>query len=298
MIFPKRVLVNGRLLDPRRPALSVFDRGFLYGDGVYETVRVYEGKPFHWPDHVRRLRKSAQGLGIRVPFSVEALWRGARKLLAANRLQEAVIRITLTRGIGPLGFDPRPARVPTWVMTAVPAWRPPESFYRTGVRVAVARVRRNPPAALDPALKSTNNINNILAKAESIRRGAFEALMLNIQGQVAEGTISNVFFRLGSALHTPSLSCGILEGVTRSVVLRLARRLGLPVREGCYAVPRLLQAREMFITSTVLEVLPVTTVVDEAGRAHRIAEGRVGPWTEALRDAFRRSAGGRAALPS
>jgi len=286
MIYPQKILLNGRLIDPRLPALSAYDRGFLYGDGVYETLRIYDGKAYDLPGHFRRLKHSARGLGIPVPFSSATLERGIARLLRANGLREAVVRVTVSRGEGPLGFDPRPAGPPTWVVMAHPAKPHPAWCYEKGIRLALTRVRRNPRIALNPSFKTTNNINNILAKRESIRRRAYEALMLNTEGFVAEGTISNVFFVKGRTLKTPSLDCGILEGVTRSAVLRLARARGLRLREARFRPAALFAADEVFITSTTMEVMPATALIDETGRPRRVGSGRVGPWAKALRGDF------------
>ncbi len=285
---PEKVWINGTIRDARAPLLSVYDRGFLYGDGVYETLRVEHGRLFHFDEHYRRLKNSARGLGLRVPYGGKVLRRGVERLLKSNGLRDAVLRITLTRGPGPLGFDPRPAKTPTCVMIATPPRRHAEDLYRRGVLLAVARVRRTPATSLDPAFKSTNNLNNILAKMEAVKRGAYEALMLNIRGDVAEGTISNVFFISGKILRTPSLDCGILSGVTRSVVLALAKREGLKVAEGHYSLKRLFRAEEVFITSTTMEVMPVTRIADESGKVRRVGNGRVGDWSRRLRAAYQK----------
>jgi branched-chain amino acid aminotransferase len=268
--------------------VSLFDRGFLYGDGVYETVRVYQGHIFHFAEHFQRLRQSAQGVRISLPFSRKAIERAAYGLLKANGLAEAIIRITLTRGAGPLGFDPRPCKSPTLAMIAAPPPRHPEELYRRGIRLALARVRRNPTVSLSPALKTINNLNNIFGKMEALERNAYEALMLNVRGELAEGTISNVFFISKGALKTPALECGLLAGVTRDAVIRLAERQKLKVTEGHFFPRDLYTAQEAFITSTTMEVMPVTAVVDEKGRVHAIGSGRVGPWAPGLRQEYQR----------
>jgi branched-chain amino acid aminotransferase len=194
----------------------------------------------------------------------------------------------VTRGEGPLGFDPSFSRAPTWSLIAVPVKVHAPELYRRGIRAALARVRRNSRSSLDPAAKTTNNLNNILAKMESLARGAYEAVMLNADGYVAEGTICNVFFVSGGALKTPSLDCGLLAGVTRSAVIALARRRGLSVVEGRFRPRDLFAAREVFLTSTTFEVLPVSSIVDEEGRVRAVGDGRPGPWAPALRHDFRR----------
>jgi branched-chain amino acid aminotransferase len=286
MSYPKKIWINGRLVDPRKPVVSAYDHGFLYGDGVYETIRIYRRKPFRFSAHYRRLLQSARGLGLAVGFSEKALATAVRALVRADRLEEASVRITLTRGPGPMGFDPRPCRTPTLAVMPGPPPRHDPRCYERGVKVVLARTRRNPRAALDPIMKTTNNLNQILAKREAIAAGAYEAVLLNTDGFLAEGTISNVFFLKGRTLFTPSLDCGILEGVTRTEVLRLARRRGLKTVEGFFRPERLFSADEAFLTSTTFEVLPVTRVA-AGGRLRLIAGGRVGSWAPLLRSDYR-----------
>lgn len=290
MNFPKRVWVNGRLVDPAEPAISVFDRGFLYGDGIYETVRVYDGKIFRFDQHYQRLESSARAVKLALDRTKSAVRAGAEAVLRANKLKEATVRLTVTRGPGPLGFDPSHSRMPTWVLTAVPVTVHAPQLYERGIRAALARVRRNSRSSLDPAAKTTNNLNNILAKMQAMERKAYEALMLNTDGYLAEGTICNIFFVSGNVLKTPALECGLLAGVTRAAVLELARARKLPVVEGRYRPRDLFGAKEVFLTSTTFEVLPVTTVVDEDGQVRTIGGGRPGPWAPLLRQDYRRLA--------
>lgn len=290
MKLPKKIWLNGRLVDPAKPALSVFDRGFLYGDGVYETVRVYGGTMFHFDQHFERLEASARSVRLSLGLAKGAVRAAAEKVLRANGLKEAVIRFTVTRGPGPLGFDPSFSRTPTWALIAVPAAGHAAEHYQNGIRAALVRVRRNARTALDPAIKTTNNLNNILAKMESLERNATEAVMLNTDGYLAEGTISNIFFISGNTLKTPSLDCGLLAGVTRSAVIELAKLRRLTVVEGRYRPRDLFSAKEMFLTSTTFEVMPVTTLIDEDGRPHGIGTGRPGPWAGVLRQDYRRLA--------
>jgi branched-chain amino acid aminotransferase len=294
MTTPKKIWINGKLADPRVPLISAYDHGFLYGDGVYETVRVYGGKVFRFDEHFRRLLRSSKGLGLAVPATLDSLRRAVQSLIRVNGLTEASVRITLSRGPGPMGFDPRPCVKPTLAVMPGPPPKHDPRFYERGIKVVLAGTRRNPKESLDPAMKTTNNLNNILAKREAIAAGAYEAVMLNTRGFLAEGTISNVFFVKGSTLFTPSLDCGILEGVTRTEVLRLAVRRGLKAEEGSYRPERLFTADEVFLTSTTFEVLPVTAIV-AGGRVRRVAGGRVGNWSPTLRsdyvDAARRELG-------
>ncbi|MBI4397001.1 MAG: aminotransferase class IV [Elusimicrobia bacterium] len=286
MDYPKKIWVNGRLADPRRPAVSAYDHGFLYGDGVYETLRVYNGRLFRFDRHFQRLKHSARSVRIPIPYPGKTIEQGLYRLLEVNRLQDTSLRITLTRGPGPLGFDPRPCRSPSLVLTPGPALRPLDSLFCRGIRLAIVRVRRNARTSLDPAIKSTNNLNNILAKMDAIRSNAFEALMLNVEGYLTEGTVSNVFFVSKGTLRTPDLACGLLAGVTRDIAIHLAKRRGWKVAEGWFKPKDLLTAQEIFLTSTILEIMPVTSIVDEKKRVHRVGAGRAGAWASLLEKDF------------
>lgn len=268
-----KIWLNGRMLDEKKACVSVWDRGFLYGDGVYETVRGYppHGRIFLWDQHWRRFVSSVRGLRLFSPWTKLQVEKGIRRIIKLNGWNNVVVRITLTRGPGPLGFDPRPCRKPTLVILSQPARKYPVGFYRKGVRLALATIRRNPKEALNPEFKTTNNLNNILAKMESLRMKAFEALMLNMEGFVAEGTISNVFWVRRKVLFTPALNCGILPGVTRSLVIQLARQLGMPVREVKATSAELQKADEVFLTSTTLEMMPVREIVSSTGTFWKIS---------------------------
>jgi branched-chain amino acid aminotransferase len=281
-----KVYLNGRMMDARRAKVSVFDHSFLYGDGIYETVRAYDYRVFHWAEHYRRLKRSARGIGLASPWSSRFLLDGIVRVLKANRAPEGSVRISMSRGPGPLGLDPSLCPKPTLVMLLHPA-RPMEALRRTGVSIGIPGVRRNHPRCLDPRIKSNNALNTILAKREAKPLGAFEAVLLNLDGALTEGTTSNIFFVKGNRLCTPALSCGLLEGVTRGAVIALARRAGLKVREGRYTPEDLRQADEVFLSSTTLEIMPVTTL-RSGRRPHQVGDGRPGPVTRRLQDLFRR----------
>lgn len=279
------IYVNGRLLPQAQAKVSVFDHGFLYGDGIYETLRVVDGHAFRLHEHLRRFSQSARGIALRMPWSPAFLGRAIRQILHANRLTrgQAMIRMMVSRGPGAIGLDPGLCRHPTLVILALHYRPQPVALYERGVSVIIARTRRNAPQALPPRIKSTNFLNNILAKIEAKRAGIFDALMLNIQGYVAEGTTNNVFIVKRGVLLTPSLSTGILVGVTRVEVLKLARKLGIPTRERLLRPQMLFQADECFLTSTLIDILPVTRI-----NGHRIGSGHPGPITLRLRSAFLR----------
>ncbi|HET7745891.1 MAG TPA: aminotransferase class IV [Vicinamibacteria bacterium] len=264
--------VNGEISAAADARVSVLDNGFLFGDGVYETLRTYGGRPFHLDRHLARLRSSAGMLGVPVPMDDRALARDVDRVLERAQNPESTIRLLVTRGVGDATYRFDRVKGPTVVILAKPFEAFPESLFTDGIPVIVASVRRNHPRALDPAMKSNNLINNILATREAQGKGAFEPILLNELGEVAEGAGSNVFIVRGGALLTPPLEAGILPGVTRAVLLEIAPGLGIPAREEPIAVKDLLGADEAFITSTLKEALPIATV---DGRP--IGGGRPGP---------------------
>jgi branched-chain amino acid aminotransferase len=259
----------------------VFDRGFLFGDGVYETVRTYATRPFRLAAHLDRLGLSAGRLGIRVPPGIPA---AVGAVLRANRLAGARVRIVLTRGSGSIELaDPGSTR-PTVLVYAVPYSPPPESAYRDGVTAIIPAIVRNDRRALDPAIKSLNLLNAFLAVKEARRHGAREAIMLNTTGRVAEAAAANVFFVRRGVLCTPALESGILPGITRDLVLDLARRLGFPVKEAMFPPRDLGDAEEAFVTASTIEILPLARIGGR-GYARRYPVSR--PYTRALMTAYR-----------
>ncbi len=276
------VYCNDRFVPQEEAVVSVFDHGFLYGDGVYETLRAYRGRVFQLAEHLARLERSASRIQLHLPVSRERLSGLVREALSRNQLQEAYLRITVSRGAGEIGLDPALCKSPTLVIIAKPFQPYPESIYTEGVSVIVARTRRNLPEALPPQVKSLNFLNNILAKMEAAAAGAHEALMLNHRDELTEGTTSNVFAVQGGRLRTPSVECGLLEGITRGLVLQSASELGIPAEETRLTVADLMQAEECFLTNTTQEVLPVTRV---DGRM--IGDGRAGGVTRRLHASFR-----------
>jgi branched-chain amino acid aminotransferase len=254
------VYLNDRIVPESEALVSVTDRGFLFGDGVFETLRSYGGRPFMLSAHLERFVRSAHALGIRLTKTEAAIRDALMQSLDACGLKDAYIRIMVSRGSGPAGHDPKALTEPTFVIVVRQFTPYPEQYYTEGVRLIVSRTRRNPPEALNPAIKSANFLNNILAKGEASEAGAYDALMLNMAGKVAECTVSNIFFARGGELHTPSLDCGILDGVTRKVAIMLARRMGIEVREGSYEPHEIYSADEVFTTSSTTEVLPVRMV--------------------------------------
>jgi branched-chain amino acid aminotransferase len=275
------VYLNDRFVPREEAVVSVFDRGFLYGDGVYETMRAYHGRVFLLAEHLARLERSAERLQLRMPVPREQLADLVRASIERNRLEEAYVRVTVSRGSGEIGLDPALCKIPTLVIIAKAFLPYPDSFYSEGISIAIVQTRRNLPAALPPEVKSLNFLNNILAKMEAIAVGAYEGVMLNHRDELTEGTTSNLFVVQNGRLCTPARECGILDGITRDVVLQLAHELKIPTEETRLYVKDLYGAEECFLTNTTHEVLPVTNA---NGRA--VGNGRPGPITSRLRASF------------
>lgn len=275
------IYLNDRFLDDKEAVVSVFDHGFLYGDGIYETLRAYDGRIFMRSRHLARLRRSAALIQLALPLS-EARWAALlEEALARNGLRDAYLRITVSRGAGDIGLDPALCPRPTIVIIAKPFQHPAPELYEKGVALVIVGVRRNHPATVSPQVKSLNFLNNILAKQEALRQGAFDGVMLHVDGSLAECTASNLFFVRHGTVQTPSLECGILDGVTREIVLQLARESGIPAAEGRYSPDALRQADECFLTNTSMEIMPVRAV-DGRMPGH----GSPGPVTARLRERF------------
>jgi branched-chain amino acid aminotransferase len=294
------VNLDGAIVPPEQARVSVLDRGFLYGDSVYEVVRTYGGRPFELALHLERLAHSAERVGLEPRW--DAGWTGtelARTLAAARALPapapdpdaapwnvgEWSARIIMTRGAGELGLDPALAAGPVAVIIVREAAAPPLRAYAEGVAVALAGTRRPPPEAVDPSAKTGAHLMHVLALKEARASGAHEALLLDGRGLVTEGSSSNVFVVRGGRLCTPPPAAGILEGVTRRAVLLLARAEGVPVEEVPLRPEEVEGAEEVFITSTLREILPVVRV-----GPHAVGSGRPGPMTARLHQAFRRMA--------
>lgn len=277
--------VNGEITPAAEARVSVLDNGFTFGDGVYETLRTYGGRPFLLDRHLQRLRASAGRLGIGVPLPDAEFGRRVDALLERAANPESYVRIIVTRGEGDISYNFARVKGPTVVIVVKPLPPVPDEHYRDGVDVVVATVRRNHRQALDPAIKACNLLNNILAAREAQARGTADAILLNLEGQVAESTNANVFAVLAGAIWTPPLTAGILAGITRDLVLDVARGLGLPVREEDFALDALRSADEAFLTSTTREVLPIRTIDGTP-----VGSGRPGPVTLRLLAAFREHA--------
>jgi branched-chain amino acid aminotransferase len=275
------ISVNGRVTAPAEAVVSPLDRGFLYGDSVYETVRTYNGRPFRLAPHLDRLRRSADALGIAHERLLLEPDREVRATIERAGNAESSVRVILTRGVGGVGYDPASCGPPTLVVHVRPYAEFPASWRREGVDIAVVPVTRNAVSAIDPAIKSGNLLNNYLAWEAGRRLGVFEPVLLNNAGQVTEGASSNLFIVREGRLLTPALDCGLLRGITREAVLELARAAGIEADETVIGPEDLRRADEMFLTSTLKGVLPVRRC-----DGWPVRDGRPGPLTARLAALF------------
>lgn len=276
------IYLNGEYLPEEQAVVSVFDHGLLYGDGVFEGIRAYNGRVFKLRDHVVRLYESARTIGLEIPLSLEEFEEIILETLRRNNLRSGYIRPVVTRGKGDLGLDPQKCPTPTIFCIADSIRLYPEELYENGLTLITVSTRRNIPVAVTPRVKSLNYLNNIYAKMEANLAGVPEAIMLNADGYVAEATGDNIFIVKNGVLCTPPPYIGLLEGVTRNAVMDLARQADIPVVEKVFTLHDLYNADECFLTGTAAEVIP-TVKVD--GRP--IADGKPGKITRQLITAFR-----------
>jgi branched-chain amino acid aminotransferase len=278
----RRIYIDGEFFEKSQARISVFDHGLLYGDGVFEGIRAYGGRIFRCREHVDRLYDSARAIALNIPMTKDEMAAAMRKTLEVNGLKEAYIRLVVTRGVGDLGLDPNKCPKPSVIIIADSITLYPPEFYQTGLEVVTVSTLRNHPNALSPRIKSLNYLNNILAKLECIQAGVREAIMLNQEGYVAECTGDNIFIVRNGVLLTPSLHCGMLEGITRGVVMELARKDGIEVRETTMTRFDLYVADECFLTGTAAEIIPVVRI-----DSRTIGDGKPGPMTLKLLRMFR-----------
>ena len=274
--------IDGVLHAPEEARVSVYDRGFLYGDSVFETIRTYGGEPFALGEHLARLARSAAKIGFTLPIAAADLALEVRRAVRAARNDESYVRVTVTRGTGPLGLDPALARAPLRVILVEPFAPPPAALYRDGVRAVTTRVDR--PADAAPGAKVGNYLASLLALQAAKAQGAHEAILLDARGDVLEGATSNVFFVHDGALLTPPEDAGILAGITRAQAIEVAGELGVPVRLITFSPT--LPAQEAFLTSSLREMVPLAQVNER-----RFGDGLPGPITRAIHTAFRRRVG-------
>jgi branched-chain amino acid aminotransferase len=286
--------VNGRIYSEQDAKISVFDHGFLYGEGVYEVLRTYGGGLFLVGRHFRRLRASAAMITLEIGMSDAALEGIVRETIGAFHRsvgeappgQEQLARILVTRGVGEMSYDPSTSVHPSLVVIVMPLVPPSDAAYEKGVAVALVSVVRNHPASVDPRIKSNNLLNNALAMQEALRRGPFfEAVMRNYRGELAECSQSNLFLIKGGTAFTPALGAGLLAGITREFVEEVAVEAGIPMVDDVLHDDDLFGADEAFLTSTSKEIVPIVRVDDTV-----IGSGRPGPVTLRLLEAYRRKA--------
>jgi len=280
------IFVNGKYVPKSEATVSVYDHGLLYGDGIFEGIRVYRGKIFMCGQHMERLWSSADGIRLEIPMSKAEMVEMMRECIRLNGLTDAYIRLVVSRGAGTLGLDPRKCPLPGVICIADQIALYPPELYQNGMRVVVAQRPRIPVEALDPRVKSLNYLNNILAKCEAIDAGCLEAIMLNMEGYVCECTGDNIFIVKGGKVFTPPSSAGALEGITRRFVLeRLCKDTGTPCEEKMMRIEEVLGADEVFLTGSAAEIISVTEI-EKDKKSHAVSTGE-GPVTRKLRERFR-----------
>jgi branched-chain amino acid aminotransferase len=277
-----KVFIDGKYYDGRAAKISVFDHGLLYGDGVFEGIRAYHGRVFKLREHIDRLFCSAKAILLHIPMSHAHLMHAVVEACRKNKIHDGYIRLVVTRGIGTLGLSPSRCKNPSVIIIADKIQLYPPALYQKGMEIVTVPTVRNLHSALNPAIKSLNYLNNILAKIEANHAGCEEAVMLNAEGFVAECTGDNLFIVKKGALLTPPLSAGALYGITRGVVMELAEEEGLAVSEPNLTRYDLFNADECFLTGTGAEIVPVVKI---DGRV--IGTGKPGPITRKLEEEYR-----------
>ena len=276
-----KIYLNGKLVDESRAKVSVFDHGLLYGDGVFEGIRAYNGRVFMLDEHLDRLYRSAQAIALTIPMTQAALSRAVVQTCKANGVRDGYIRLVVTRGVGTLGLNPFTCKTTQVIIIAGGIQLYPKKLYETGLSIITVGTMRNQAEAVNPRIKSLNYLNNVLAKIEALNAGVMECIMLNPQGYVAEASGDNVFALQGKTLLTPPPWCGSLEGITRAVVMQLAPEHGLTVREDVMTRYDLYTADEVFLTGTAAEIISVVSMDRRV-----IGRGRPGSVTRKLAQHF------------
>jgi branched-chain amino acid aminotransferase len=278
-----KIFLDGKYVPSEEAKVSVFDHGLLYGDGVFEGIRVYNGRIFRLDQHLDRLFNSAKAIMLTIPLTRKQLVEACCGTCRENKLNDGYIRLVVTRGVGYLGLNPFRCKNPTVFVIADKIELYPEEVYRKGLKLITASTQRTNPAAMSPSVKSLNYLNNIMAKIEAVNAGTLEAIMLNTQGHVAECTGDNIFIVRGGKLETPPVSAGALIGITRQVVIDLAAKRKIAVSEPNLTRYDLSTADEVFLTGTAAEIVPVSNI---DGRT--IGSGRPGALTLKLMEDFRK----------
>jgi branched-chain amino acid aminotransferase len=281
--MPLKIYISGKYYAKEDAKVSVYDHGFLYGDGVFEGMRSYGGKVFRLAEHLDRLWASAKAIWLQMPISREEMAKAVNETLAANGIKDGYIRLVVTRGAGALGLDPNRCSDPQVIIIADHIQLYPKQMYENGLEIITASTIRNHSAALSPRIKSLNYLNNIMAKIEGLQAGCVEALMLNAKGEVAECTGDNIFIVRKGVLLTPPIDAGILEGITREAVIELAGQLKIPVQQIALTRHDIFIADECFLTGSAAEVIPVVKLDSRV-----IGDGKPGPLTKRLTESFHR----------
>ncbi|WP_193214545.1 branched-chain-amino-acid transaminase [Luteolibacter marinus] len=277
-----KIWLDGELVEESAAKISVFDHGLLYGDGVFEGIRFYNGRVFRLEEHIKRLFESARAIVLTMPWTQEEVCRYVVETVAANEINDGYIRLVVTRGSGGLGLNPYLCKKASMFIIASTISLYPTEHYENGLSVITCATRRPAPAALMPQVKSLNYLNNVMAKVEAIQAGALEAVMLNEQGYVAECTGDNIFILRDGVMYTPLVSDGALDGITRRVIFELAAKLGVKIEERSLTRYDLFVADEFFLTGTAAEVIPVVSL-----DCRTIGDGTPGPQTKRFIAAFK-----------
>ncbi|MFN0118690.1 MAG: branched-chain-amino-acid transaminase [Elusimicrobiota bacterium] len=277
------IFIDGKWLKKSQAKISVYDHGLLYGDGIFEGIRAYNGSVFRLEKHLARLGRSAKMVSLKIPLSLSSLGNIVKLALKKNNLKDAYIRLLVTRGVGDLGLNPFVCKKPSIIVIADKLALFPKECYENGLSAIIAKTMRNIPQALDPRIKSMNYLNNIQAKIEAVRAGVPEAVMLNNQGNVSECTGDNIFIVKGNTITTPPVSAGVLEGITREVVMELiTKKTGYKLLEKDFKSQVFFNCDEVFFTGTAAEVIPVTKIDNK-----KIGSGKPGMVTLGLIRLFR-----------
>jgi branched-chain amino acid aminotransferase len=280
-----KIYIDGKYCDKENAKISVYDHGLLYGDGVFEGMRSYNGRVFRLAEHLDRLWDSAQAIWLKIPMTKAEMVKAVNDTLASNEIKDGYVRLIVTRGVGTLGLDPNKCGTPSIIIIADHITLYPDELYEKGLEIVTVSVPRTHPAALSPRIKSLNYLNNILAKIEGIQAGCIEALMLNHKGELAECTGDNIFLVRGGRISTPPADAGILAGITRNAVIGLAKELGVEVAEVALTKYDAYVADECFLTGSAAELIPVVKL---DGRT--IGDGHPGPTTRELTARFKKLA--------
>ncbi|QDX93106.1 branched-chain-amino-acid transaminase [Brevibacterium sp. JNUCC-42] len=277
------IYLNGEFVEKENAKISVYDHGFLYGDGIFEGIRVYNGNIFRLQEHIERLYESALSIMLVIPMKIEEMMDAVVETVRKNELRDAYIRLVISRGDGDLGLDPRSCKQANVVIIVEQLRLFPQELYETGLKIVTVPTRRNKPDALNPKIKSLNYLNNVMVRMEASMAGVSEALMLNSEGYVTEGSGDNIFLVKKGVIYTPPTYLGALDGITRQAIMDIARKLEYVIKEEPFTRHDVYIADEVFLTGTAAEVISVSEV-----DARVIRDGKPGPVTKQLLEEFRR----------